>query len=109
MTNRRAVVAAELKESDARQHAAAVWLFGQPLAQPSLHLQHIWKILDDTFEQMEHERFAAAWRAWGIAQRHPGQPMSDWISTLKKLKLELKEQDTTTLSDEAVASKAPRF
>ena len=27
-------------------------------------LVHIWKILGDAFEQMEHERFAAAWRAW---------------------------------------------
>ena len=35
-------------------------------------LEHIWKILDDAFEQMEHERFAAAWRAWGSAQRLPG-------------------------------------
>ena len=34
--------------------------------------------------------------------------MADWIGTLKKLKLELKEQDTTTLSDEAVASKVLR-
>ena len=34
--------------------------------------------------------------------------MADWIGTLKKIKLELKEQDTTTLSDEAVASKILR-
>ena len=71
-------------------------------------LQRIWKILDDVFEQMEHERFAAVWRAWESAQRHPGQPMADWIGTLKKLKLELKEQDATTLSDEAVAAKVLR-
>ena len=71
-------------------------------------LEHIWKILDDAFEQMEHERFAAAWRAWENAQRLPGQPMADWIGSLKKIKLELKEQDTTTLSDEAVASKILR-
>ena len=47
--------------------------------------------LDDAFEQMEHERYAAAGRAWGTAQYHPRQPMVDWISTLRKLKLELKE------------------
>ena len=34
--------------------------------------------------------------------------MADWITTLRKLKLELREQDTTTLSDEAVASKVLR-
>ena len=71
-------------------------------------LQHVWKILDGAFEQMGHERFAAAWRAWESAQRLPGQPMADWIGSLKKIKLELKEQDTTTLSDEAVASKILR-
>ena len=34
--------------------------------------------------------------------------MADWIDSLKKIKLELKEQDTTTLSNEAVASKILR-
>ena len=51
-------------------------------------LEQIWKILDDALEQMEHERFAAAWRAWANAQRLPGQPMADWIGSLKKIKLE---------------------
>ena len=37
-------------------------------------VEHFWKILDDAFEQMEHERFAAARRAWENAQRLPGQP-----------------------------------
>ena len=38
-------------------------------------LQRIWNILDDAFEQMEHERFAAAWQSLESAHRHPGQPM----------------------------------
>ena len=54
-------------------------------------LELIWKILDDAFEQMEHDRFATAWRAWENAQRLPGQPIADLIGTLKKIKLELKE------------------
>ena len=39
--------------------------------------QNIWKILDDVCEQMVHERFAAAWRAWESPQRLPGQSMAD--------------------------------
>ena len=58
---------------------------------PDVHgangLEHIWKNLDDAFEQMEHERFAAAWGAWENAQRLPAQRTADWIGTLKKIKL----------------------
>ena len=38
-----------------------------PDVQGEQGLQRMWTILDDAFEQMEHERFAAAWRAWEVS------------------------------------------
>ena len=50
-------------------------------------LERMWHILDDAFEQMGYERMADAWKAWEGAHRAPGQPMTDFIAMLRKIKL----------------------
>ena len=56
-------------------------------------LERMWQILDDAFEQMGYERMADAWKAWETAHRATGQPMTDFIAMLRKIKLELVTQD----------------
>ena len=72
-------------------------------------LDTIFRLYDEAFETMSHEKTDLAWSAWENASRKHGQPMADWCIYLKKIKLELACQDSaSTLSDVAVASKLLR-
>ena len=56
-------------------------------------LEMIWKILDRAHERMEHERADDAYHAWETAHRKPGQTMEEWLTYLRKTKLEVEAQD----------------
>ena len=72
-------------------------------------LERMWQILDDAFEQMGYERMADAWKVGDVARRVPGQPMTDFIATLRKIKLGLVTQDQLShISEEGFTSKLLR-
>ena len=52
-------------------------------------LQIVWRILDQAHEKMEHERMDEAYTNWEMARRRHGQSMDEWISYVKKAKLEM--------------------
>ena len=63
-------------------------------------LDTIWRIYDDAFEKMAHERLDDVLASWEVAHRKPGQPMQDWCIYLRKLCMEVQTQDpSTTISD----------
>ena len=68
-------------------------------------LERIWQLLDDAFENMQHERLREAWKRWESAHRAHGQPMADWCTLLRRYRMELEEQDTTRISDGCLANK----
>ena len=49
----------------------------------------VWQILDRAHERMEHERADDAYSAWESAHRKPGQSMDEWLTYLRKTKLEV--------------------
>eukprot|EP00973_Karenia_brevis_P000373 53631-Karenia_brevis.AAC.1 len=58
---------------------------------------------------MAHERLDDVLAQWETAHRKPGQPMQDWCIHLRKLRMEVQVQDTsTTISDRTLASKMLR-
>ena len=72
-------------------------------------LATVWKILDRAHEQMEHERADDAYGAWEQARRKPGQTIDEWLTYLRKTKLEVEAQDSTlVISDKQLASKMLR-
>ena len=47
------------------------------------------KILDRAHQSMEHERADDAYGAWESARRKPGQSIDEWLTYLRKTKLEV--------------------
>ena len=69
-------------------------------------LNVMYRILDEAYEHMSHERLDDILQEWETAHRRHGQPMQDWCTYLRKLRLELQAQDgDTMISDQALASK----
>ena len=72
-------------------------------------LEMVWKILDRAHERMEHERADDAYGAWESAHRKPGQSIDEWLTYLRKTKLDVEAQDITlVISDKQLASKMLR-
>ena len=72
-------------------------------------LNMIYNIFDDSFEKMDHERLDGVHQEWEKAARRPGQPMTDWITYVRKKRMELQLQDSASaISDTALASKMLR-
>ena len=72
-------------------------------------LAMVWTILDRAHERMDHERADDAYTAWEAARRKPGQTIEEWLTYLRKVKLELEAQDPAlTISDKQYASKMLR-
>ena len=68
-------------------------------------LEIIRNIYDDAFEKMDHERLDEVHIRWEKAHRRIGQPIMDWISYVRKLRLELQVQDpSSSISDRGLAS-----
>ena len=58
---------------------------------------------------MEHERADDAYCAWESAHRKPGQSIDEWLTYLRKTKLDVEAQDSTlVISDRQLASKMLR-
>ena len=58
----------------------------------------IWGLLDDAFENMEHEILSEVWGKWESAHRQYGQPMVEWCANVRRFRMELQEQDWTHIS-----------
>ena len=72
-------------------------------------LDMVWKILDQAHENMEHERADEAYANWEQARRRHGQSMDEWISFVKKVRLEMEAHDPSlVISDRQMASKMLR-
>ena len=72
-------------------------------------LQVIWQILDRNYEQLIHERVDDAYSAWDNLSRRPGQSMEDYITRVRRVKLEMESMDSgSIISDQALASKMLR-
>ena len=72
-------------------------------------LQIIWEILDRSYEQLQHERVDDAYHAWDSLHRRPGQSMEDYITRVRRVKLEMESMDSASkISDQALASKMLR-
>ena len=72
-------------------------------------LEMVWQILDRAHERMEHERADDSYSAWESAHRKPGQSLDEWLTYLRKTKLEVEAQDSTlVISDKQLASKMLR-
>ena len=72
-------------------------------------LQVLWQILDRNYEQMTHERADDAYNAWDNVSRRPGQSMEDYITRLRRVKLEMESMDSgSRISDQTLASKMLR-
>ena len=56
-------------------------------------LDMIWTLLDQAHEKMAHERTDDVNKNWEKASRRPGQSMDEWTTYVRKLKMELEEQD----------------
>ena len=69
----------------------------------------IFAIYDDAFEKMDHERLDKAWHDWERAHRRLGHPIIDWLTYLRKKRMELQIEDpASSISDVALASKMLR-
>ena len=72
-------------------------------------LDMVWEILDQAHEKMEHERADDAYDGWESARRKHGQSMEEWISYIKKIKLEMEAHDEdVVISAKQMASKMLR-
>ena len=72
-------------------------------------LAMVWAILDRAHERMEHERADDAYSAWESARRKPGQSIEEWLTYLRKVRLELEAQDPNiVISEKQHASKMMR-
>ena len=72
-------------------------------------LDMIYRIYDEAYERMSHERLDDVLHEWESASRRHGQPVQDWCTDLRKLRMELHMQDSETkVSDQALASKMLR-
>ena len=72
-------------------------------------LDMVWQILDQAHEKMEHERADDAYDGWESARRRHGQSMEEWISHIKKIKLEMEAHDEdVVISAKQMASKMLR-
>ena len=72
-------------------------------------LEMVWQILDQAHEKMEHERADDAYDGWENARRKHGQSMEEWISYIKKIKLEMEAHDEdVVISAKQMASKMLR-
>ena len=72
-------------------------------------LAMIWSILDRAHERMEHERADDAYAAWETAHRRAGSSIEEWLTYLRKVKLELEAQDPNiVITDKQWASKMLR-
>ena len=72
-------------------------------------LDMVWQILDQAHEKMEHERADDAYDGWENARRRHGQSMEEWISNIKKIKLEMEAHDEdVVISAKQMASKMLR-
>ena len=69
-------------------------------------LQVMWQILDRNYEQMIHERADDAYIALYNLSRRPGQSMEDYITRVRRVKLDMESVDSDSrISDQALASK----
>ena len=72
-------------------------------------LQVVWEILDRNYEQLHHDRVDDAYYAWDNLHRKPGQSMEDYITRVRRVKLEMESMDSASkISDQALASKMLR-
>jgi len=72
-------------------------------------LNMVWRILDQAHEKMEHERMDEAYANWEQARRKHGQSMDEWITYLKKVRLEVEAHDgAKVISLREMASKMLR-
>ena len=72
-------------------------------------LAMVWSILDRAHERMEHERADDAYGAWESAHRRAGSSIEEWLTYLRKVKLEVEAQDLNiVISDKQLASKMLR-
>ncbi len=69
----------------------------------------VWSILDRAHERMEHERADDAYGIWESEHRRPGSSIEEWLTYLRKVKLELEAQNqNVVISDNQLASKTLR-
>ena len=72
-------------------------------------LAMIWSLLDSAHHKTQHERSEDAYAAWEKAHRLPGQTTQQWMTYLKKTRVELLVVDPgKTISDQEMASKMLR-
>ena len=109
--------------SDLTNSEMAVLLYSQVTGRPKMlievispedlrdgtALNMIYRIYDEAYERMSHGRLDDVLHEWESAFRRHGQPMQDWCTYLRKLRMELHTQDGgTKVSDQALASKMLR-
>ncbi len=59
-----------------------------------------WAFWARAHERVEHERADDAYAAWESAHRRADQPVEEWLTYLRKVKLELEVQDQTLVTSD---------
>ena len=67
----------------------------------------VWKILDRAYDRVEHERADDAYGAWESAHRKPGQSIDEWLTCLRKTKLDVEAQDSTLVVSLSIGTEGP--
>ena len=72
-------------------------------------LTMVWKLLDQSHEQLGHERMEDAFRKWEEAHRKPGQTMDHWLNLVYRFKTEVEANDPeVNISSRQIAEKMLR-